>query len=397
MRAPARPAPPVVRRPLHDLDLPRPVRRVPDDHDATRPVVGKVDEIDVLRDLHPVRRRVVRSDRQLEADRYVARFAPDGLEVLDHCECRTGWDGRLPGASRDTGQVEEQTVDRGQDQSADEQRHALDDGADDESGQRRSAHRAGQEPPCEGDRLRVSGARALGDRHAVILPRGGGNRKTPKRLFTAPCPTCSRGVSPLLGKREVAAGRRGRSGNADGEGVDPGPPSTAPANSEPQCRTSPRYGRCSPPHRWSRSDVGAVRTRNGARGRSSNPEPIPRPTGDGRGLHGLRRRIGPRHVRTGQPRPDPRRPGGPSTGPPSSSWPIRPTTRSPGSLHRGSCPRTHSGLGLTCGRPATTTVGTVSSPSLAALTAAAPAGSRQMSTQCSRRASRPNRNRRRMQ
>ncbi len=64
---------------------------------------------------------------------------------------------------------------------------------------------------------------------------------------------------------------------------------------------------------------------------------------------------------------------------------------------RESCWRTHAGSGLVCGRPATTTVGTVSLPSLAALTAAAPSGSRQMLTQCTWRAPRPRRMRRRRQ
>ncbi len=63
----------------------------------------------------------------------------------------------------------------------------------------------------------------------------------------------------------------------------------------------------------------------------------------------------------------------------------------------GSCRRTHAGSGLMCGRSATTTVGTVSSPPVAARTAAAPAGSRQMFTQCSREASRPSRRRSRRQ
>lgn len=62
-----------------------------------------------------------------------------------------------------------------------------------------------------------------------------------------------------------------------------------------------------------------------------------------------------------------------------------------------SCARTQSGSGFVCGRPATTTVGTVSLPSLAALTAAAPAGSRQMSTQCNWWALLPRRTRRRRQ
>ena len=57
----------------------------------------------------------------------------------------------------------------------------------------------------------------------------------------------------------------------------------------------------------------------------------------------------------------------------------------PGHGRRESRPRTHAGSGLACGRPPTTTVGTVSSPSLTARTAAAPAGSRQMSTQYSSR------------
>ncbi|MCN9243696.1 hypothetical protein NGF19_23395 [Streptomyces sp. RY43-2] len=43
---------------------------------------------------------------------------------------------------------------------------------------------------------------------------------------------------------------------------------------------------------------------------------------------------------------------------------------------------THAASGVVWGRPATTTVGTVSLPSSAALTAAAPAGSRQMSAGC---------------
>lgn len=66
-------------------------------------------------------------------------------------------------------------------------------------------------------------------------------------------------------------------------------------------------------------------------------------------------------------------------------------------MERESCSRTHSTSGLVRGRPATTTVGTVSLPSLAALTAAAPAGSRQMLTQCNWRALRPSRIRSRMQ
>lgn len=68
-----------------------------------------------------------------------------------------------------------------------------------------------------------------------------------------------------------------------------------------------------------------------------------------------------------------------------------------GQAGRESCSRTHAGSGLVCGRPATTTVGTVSLPSLAARTVAAPAGSRQMLTQCSWRAWRPKRRRKRRQ
>lgn len=61
-------------------------------------------------------------------------------------------------------------------------------------------------------------------------------------------------------------------------------------------------------------------------------------------------------------------------------------------------PRTHSASGLTRARPSgRTTVGTVSFPSATARTAAAAAGSRQMSTQWARRASRPSLKRSRLQ
>lgn len=60
---------------------------------------------------------------------------------------------------------EEQTVDRGHDQSRDEQRHLLDDAADDESGQGRPDHTTRQEPPGEGRGSAVRGWRARGDRH----------------------------------------------------------------------------------------------------------------------------------------------------------------------------------------------------------------------------------------
>lgn len=160
------PALPLRCRPLDDAHPPRPVRRVLDHHDAARPVVGQVHEVDVLCDLNPVGRPVVRCDGEIEPHRYVARLAPDGLQALDHRERRAGRDRCLPGTPRHTGEEEQQSVDRGQDQPGDEQWHALDDPAHDERGERRADHATGQEPPCERDGRVVRGQRrARGDRH----------------------------------------------------------------------------------------------------------------------------------------------------------------------------------------------------------------------------------------
>ena len=122
----------------------------------------------MLGELDAVRRYVVvRGDRDVEADRHVARrLAPDGLQSLDLRESRARRDRRLPGTPRHTGEEEEQAVDRGQAHARHAQRHALDDTADDEGGQRRTGHTARQDPSGEGDGGVARGRRcALGDRH----------------------------------------------------------------------------------------------------------------------------------------------------------------------------------------------------------------------------------------
>ncbi|CAM5635148.1 ADP-L-glycero-D-manno-heptose-6-epimerase [Streptomyces tendae] len=118
-----------------------------------------------------------------------------------------------------------------------------------------------------------------------------------------------------------------------------------------------------------------------------------------------RRLVGPRRRRTGLEGQVRRRGhdhvglGGLGTAPPGGGPGLTPGHGAPTPDQRGreTCSRTHAGSGLVYGRPATSSVGTVSFPSLAPRTSSAPSSSRQMSTQCSRRALRPSRMRSRRQ
>lgn len=119
----------------------------------------------MLRDLDAVRRPVVRRDGEIEPYGYVARLTADGVQVLDHRERRPGCDSRFPGTLRPAGEVQDQTVDRGQIEPRDEQRHAFDDRAHDERGQGCPDHATHQEPASECGGRGVRGWRARDDRH----------------------------------------------------------------------------------------------------------------------------------------------------------------------------------------------------------------------------------------
>lgn len=77
-----------------------------------------------------------------------------------------GYDRRLPGTPRRTGEEEEQPVDRGQDQARDEQRHALDDGADDEA-----FTDVPITPPIRNPRATATGVLLVGGAPVVIVIR----------------------------------------------------------------------------------------------------------------------------------------------------------------------------------------------------------------------------------
>ncbi|MFE1331035.1 hypothetical protein [Streptomyces microflavus] len=138
------------------------------DRDPARPVSGDVDQVDVLLDLHAVRRPVVRRHGQPELHRYVGRFAARRPQVLDPGQGDPAGGRLLAGRGTPSGDDADEDQDDQDPAPGEEDGHVLDDHSHDEGGERPSGHR-GDDRQAQGGKKHAHRRTPAHRRHVDLI------------------------------------------------------------------------------------------------------------------------------------------------------------------------------------------------------------------------------------